>query len=122
MVIAMTKIDSATRRLFHDPAKRRAWVIYQLSLQGESLASLARAHGLDRTAPGQALAKPWPRMERILARAVGVPVQELFPDRWHPDGTRLIRIGRPVAGEKSIRKTKDNTRRQRRNVDDEAAA
>jgi len=115
----MRKIDSATKQLFKDPAKRRAWVIYQLSLQGRSLASLARDHGYERTAPKAALSRPWPKWERFIAEAVGVPVHVLFPERYAPTGERLIRMGRP---KKSIRKKQDNTRAQSRNVDVGAAA
>ena len=68
----MMKLDTATKQLFKDPAKRRVWVIYQLNLQGRTLASLARDHKLDRTAPQQALRHPYPRMERFIAEAVGV--------------------------------------------------
>jgi Ner family transcriptional regulator len=110
----MTKIDAATKKLFHDPAKRRAWVIYQLGLQGRSLASLARDLGLVRSSPQAALARPYPRMERLLAEAVGVPVHELFPDRYSPSGERLVRMGRPT-GKKSV--VKDTAKTRRRNVD-----
>lgn len=91
----MMKIDTETKTLFNDPAKRRAWVIYQLNLRGESLASLARRIGLTRTAPSYALRKPYPKMERAIADAVDVPVHVLFPDRYAPNGERLIRMGRP---------------------------
>lgn len=111
----MTKIDAATKKLFKDPAKRRAWVIYQLGLQGRSLASLGRDLGLVRSSPQAALARPYPRMERLLAEAVGVPVHELFPDRYAPNGERLIRMGRPTGNrKKSI--AKDTAKTRCRNV------
>lgn len=115
----MTKLNKATKKLFRDPAKRRAWVIYQLSLRGQSLASLARRLGVTRTTPGYALSKPYPRMERAIAEAVEVPVHVLFPDRYAPNGERLIRMGRP---KKSTSMSKHNTRADDRNVDGEAAA
>ena len=119
MFTAMSKLDRATKKLFRDPAKRRAWVVYQLNLRGESLASLARRYGLDRKTPGRALSVPYPRMERAIAEAVGVPVHILFPERYAPNGERLIRMGRP---KKSIAMSKHNTRAGDRNVDGEAAA
>ena len=90
----MMKTDIA-HDTFTDPVKRSAWVLYQLRLQGQSLASLARDVGVDRTAPYQALRRPYPKMERAIADAVGMPVHELFPDRYDAKtGERLIRRGR----------------------------
>ena len=111
------RIDSDTKAIFNDPAKRRAWVIYQLNLRGQSLASLARRLGLTRTTPSYALSKPYPKMERAIAEAVEVPVHVLFPDRYAPNGERLIRMGRP---KKYMDMTKDNTRTKGRNVESEA--
>jgi len=116
----MMRLDATTKQLFLDPAKRRAWVIYQLNLRGKSLASLAREYQLERTAPGQALRSPYPRMERAIAEAVDVPVHELFPDRYSPNGERLIRMGRP---KKSIHmQPKNNTPSKGRNGKDRDVA
>ena len=68
MFAAMTQIDNATKKLLRDPVKRRAWVNYQLSLRGESLASLARRYGVDRRTPRRAFCVPYPRMEQAIAR------------------------------------------------------
>ena len=57
----------ADTETFADPIKRSAWIVYQLRLQGRSLASLARDAGVHRTAPGHALRKPYPKMERTIA-------------------------------------------------------
>lgn len=120
MFIAMTKLDTATKKLFKDPVKRRAWVIYQLGLQGRSLASIARDLGLVRASAQAALARPYPRMERVLAEAVGVLVHELFPERYDQNGDRLIRMGRPIgSGKKSY--AKDTRKLKRRNVNNKAA-
>jgi Ner family transcriptional regulator len=35
-----------------------------------------------------ALARPYPRAEKIIARKLGVPAQDLWPDRYYRDGTR----------------------------------
>lgn len=123
MFMAMTRLDTATRHLFRDPAKRRAWVVYQLRLQGRSLASVAREMGVNRSAPGHALRSPYPRMERAIAEAVGVPVHELFPERYDPSGERLIRMGRPCR-KVSIHESNSNDKRilRRRNVKNARAA
>lgn len=104
----MSTLDAATQQIFHDPVHRRAWVIYQLSLQKRSLASLSRDHGNTRRTASLALDRPYPRMERAIAEAVGVPVHLLFPERYTPTGERRIRMGRP---KKSVPKTGKNTTR-----------
>jgi Ner family transcriptional regulator len=48
----------------------------------KSLAALSREHGL---APGtliNALNKPWPRGEQIIANAIGVPPFKIWPSRY----------------------------------------
>lgn len=120
MFNAMSRLDDATKQLFHDPDKRRAWIIFQLKLQGRSLASVGRDYGVSRGAPKHALNFPYPRMERALAEAVNVPVYVLFPDRYAPNGERLIRMGRP---KKSITKTtQNNTRKKSGNAQKREAA
>ena len=106
------------KNTFRDPAQRRAWISYQLKLQGRSLASLARDLGVTRGAPGRALGTPYPRMERALADAVGLPVHTLFPERYSPTGQRLIRMGRPRGKEKNSGYTgsKNTTLTHRGNV------
>ncbi len=106
----MSPIDTTTQRIFRDPVKRRAWIIYQLSLQGRSMASLARDLGVARGVPRHAFTHPYPRMERAIAEAVDVPVHLLFPDRYAPDGERLIRMGRPA---KSSTKSAKNSTQSR---------
>ena len=116
----MRRIDTATKKLFQDVSKRRAWVIYQLNLKGRSLASVGRDAGVNRGAVYQALRTPYPRMERAIAEAIGIPVQVLFPERYAPDGTRRIRMGRP---KKSTRKHVQHSNcKGKRNVRKERAA
>ncbi|CAA0103205.1 helix-turn-helix domain-containing protein [Zhongshania aliphaticivorans] len=113
----MKTIDDATKQLIQDPIKRRAWVIFQLSLKGQTFASVAREHGYERTAPRQAFERRYPRMEQILADAVGLPVQALWPERYDLDGTPLIvrGVGRPP-GSPNKCVNKDTRKRKRRNV------
>ncbi len=70
-----------------EPQNRRAWVIYQLSLKGTSLAALARELGVRPTTIYQAFDRPYPRMEQAIAEAVGITPQELFPERYREDGS-----------------------------------
>lgn len=106
----MNRIDT-TSPIFTDPDKRRAWVGFQLRMQGQTLADLARELSVSRNAPGAALRIPYPKMERAIAEAVGVAVHILFPERYSPDGERLIPMGRPATTgnrKNSVRKIKTN--------------
>jgi len=76
----------------------RTWVRHQLKLKGYSLAGLAREVGLSRHAPKLALNKPYPRMERLIAGAIGVTPQEIWPDRYGPDGKPNRKRGKRTQG------------------------
>src|SRR3569832_1930162 len=80
------KLDTKTKTILRDPQKRRAWVIYQLKLRGESLASIAVAAGVAKQQTQKAMSAPYTRMEKVIADALGMMPQELFPDRYTSDG------------------------------------
>jgi len=48
----------------------------------KSLAALSREHGLAAGTLVNALNKPWPRGERIIANAIGVPPFKIWPSRY----------------------------------------
>lgn len=104
-------IDKTTKHLFTHPAKRRAWVRYQLTLRGLNMADIARGAGVTRSCLYQAFCKTYPRMEKVIADAVGLQPHVLWPERYDTDGLPLYRMGRP---KKSI--TNDSTLRAGRNV------
>ena len=78
-----------------EPAKRRAWIKYQLELAGYSLSSLARELGVSRHAPKLALDRPYPRMERAIAEKIGVGPHTIWTERYGEDGLPNRTIGRP---------------------------
>ena len=94
MFIAMHQIDKTTRQLLRDPLKRRAWVIYQLQISGRSLASVARDAGVKRQCIYHGLVKPYPRMEKLIASALGFEPQALFPERYTAEGLPNRPMGR----------------------------
>ncbi len=96
----MPKIDSTLKRLFLDPKKRRAWVIYQLQLQGRTLASVAAEHGCKRQTLYAAFGKRYPAMEHRIAAALDLTPQELFPDRYDADGLPKRQRGGQRSGRK----------------------
>ena len=54
-------------------------VLAALKKRGRSLAGLSVANGYHPTAAGKALKQPWPAMELLLADAIGVAPQEMWP-------------------------------------------
>ncbi len=85
MPINMSNLDISKK-----PAPKdwhRADIKASLEKRGLSLARLARLHGYGRSSPALALRLPWPKMERLIAAAIGVRPQEIWPSRYHEDGT-----------------------------------
>ncbi len=71
------------------------WIKYQLRRRGYTLTSLGREHGVSRHAVGLALRRPYPKMEAIIARALGLHPVELWPDRYDHQGSPNRSMGRP---------------------------
>lgn len=95
-----------------NPAHRREWIKYQLGLRGLTLAELGRRHNVIRNTIYVAMTRPYPRMERIIAHAIGAQPQQIWPERYRPDGTpksgkgeRGIGRYRPKSSTSRVRKT-----------------
>ena len=65
----------------------------EIEKRNQSLASLERKHVYSQSAFSMAIRKPYPRVEKIIAQFLGISLHRLFPDRWHSDGTRMIKMG-----------------------------
>jgi Ner family transcriptional regulator len=50
--------------------------------RGLSLSGLSIDNGYHPTAAGKALKQPWPKMERIIAAALGETPQAIWPSRY----------------------------------------
>ena len=70
-----------------DPTQRWEWIKYQLRTRGTSLAMLARELDVSDTAVKNAKRTAYPRMERAIARALGLKPIDLWPERWNSNGT-----------------------------------
>lgn len=105
MFKTMIELDNRTKVLLRDPIKRRAWVKYQIQMQGRSMAEVAREAGVKRTALYSAFKKTYPRMEKVIADALGLPPAVVWPERYDADGLPHYRMGRP---KKSISKNAQN--------------
>ena len=81
----MTNIDTSKKPGPQD--WHRADIKAALEKRGLSLARLARLNGYARTSTPMALHHPWPKMERLIAGAIGVAPQEIWPSRYHEDGS-----------------------------------
>jgi lambda repressor-like predicted transcriptional regulator len=73
-------------------------VLAALKKSGRSLAGLSVTNGYHPTAAGKALKQPWPAIEQLLAAAIGVMPQEIWPSRYDRQGNprKRIQMARPV--------------------------
>jgi Ner family transcriptional regulator len=90
----MTSTRSGAQQDWH-PAD----VLAALKKRGKTLSGISIAHGYHATAAGKALKQPWPAMEAVIAAALGVEPEEIWPTRYarnrpappgrqNPDGSR----------------------------------
>jgi Ner family transcriptional regulator len=66
-------------------------VLAALKKRGHSLAGLSIANGYHPTAAGKALRHSWPAMERMLAEAIGIAPQAIWPSRYDAEGNPVRR-------------------------------
>lgn len=66
---------------------------------GTTLTALALAAGLSESAVRMTLRRPWPRVQALIARHLGLPPQEIWPSRYDARG-------RPLPGLRSTDKAK----------------
>lgn len=81
-----------------DPEKRWECIKYQLRLRGSSLAQIGQELGIPRQSVNNAKRVRYPRVERAIARKIDVAPQDIWPDRWNPDGAPVRE--RPNMGER----------------------
>lgn len=110
----MLTTDTAAAPL-KDPL-RKEWVKFQLRARGSSLSQIARELDIERCALAHALRRPYPRLEREIAKRLGLKPEQVWPERYDEHGKPNRKRGRP----KSI--TNGTTGRARRNVHAQRAA
>ncbi len=99
----------------------RADIKAALEKRGVCLSRLGMEHGYTRWAGSKALDAPWPKMERLIAAAIGAPPQQIWPSRYREDGTP--KSGRNERGlGRYKRKGNGSTGQARRNGNIEGAA
>ncbi len=75
-----------------------------LEKAGWTLRSLAAHHGISGSGTlSHTFLRSYPLNERRIADAIGVPVQKIWPSRYHPDGTKKPRGLRALRESESTR-------------------
>lgn len=85
----------ATTDVPKNPAIRRVWICGQLRIRGASLRALAKEEGVTHQAMSAALMAPNVHLEPVIAKALDMSAEALFPERFDAAGRRVTRT-RPM--------------------------
>lgn len=85
-----TALEAETPRDWH-----KADVIAALHKANITLAQVARGLGVKPSNTSKVFATPYPRMERGIAKALGVTAKDIWPSRYTADGRPNRHRGRP---------------------------
>lgn len=82
---------------------RKDWhsadIIAALHKRRITLAALSRAAGLSSSTLANALSRPWPKGELLIAEAIGVEAYEIWPNRYFDlEGQEIVRRVRRKKG------------------------
>ncbi|WP_343647527.1 helix-turn-helix transcriptional regulator [Enterobacter sp.] len=73
-------------------------IIAALKKNGTSLAALSRHEGLSSSTLANALSRPWPKGEWLIARALNIPPNVIWPERYFDEK------GKPIFRQRRITK------------------
>lgn len=65
-------------------------IIAALRKKGTSMAAVSRQSGLCSTTLANALVRPWPKGELLIAEAIGISPAEIWPSRYYAEDGALI--------------------------------
>ncbi|OEE42328.1 helix-turn-helix domain-containing protein [Vibrio anguillarum] len=75
--------EIVSQKSFEDGSDwHRADIVAALKKRGLSVRQLSRDAGLGENTLANALRMPWPKGERIIAEAIGMTPQEVWPSRY----------------------------------------
>ncbi|TCQ85183.1 MULTISPECIES: helix-turn-helix transcriptional regulator [Rahnella] len=57
-------------------------IIAAIRKKGTTMAAVSRDTGLSSSTLSNALARPWPKGEMIIARTIGIEAKEIWPSRY----------------------------------------
>jgi len=63
-----------------------------IRMRGMTLSRLATDHGLHESAVRAALIRPQPEADKVISKFLGVPLHELWPTRYDPEGGRIRHV------------------------------
>ncbi|MEI7189174.1 helix-turn-helix transcriptional regulator [Dickeya dianthicola] len=66
-------------------------IIAELRKKGTSMSAVSRQAGLSSTTLANALFRPWPKGEWLIAKAIGVPPEDIWPSRYFDNGKLIDR-------------------------------
>ncbi len=95
----LKKIDA--KDVPRNPIMRRIWVGSHLKFRGLSFASLARQEGVSAQSLNNAMQVSSSHLETVIANALGLKVEDLFPERFCENGQRLGFTKPPCRKQKS---------------------
>ncbi len=70
----------------------QAMIVAHLHIAGTSLRQLSKDHALSPTALSVALQRPWTKAERIIASAIGVAPEKIWPSRYAKRETKRSQL------------------------------
>ena len=79
-------------------------IVAAIRKRGMTLSKLSQINGYRSDALRNALNRPWPKAEAIIAACLDIPPQTIWPTRYRPDG--IPKSGR---GERKIGRNRTNT-------------
>lgn len=68
----------------------QADIIAALRKKGTTLAAASRAAGLSSSTLANALSRPWPKGEMLIAQAIGIPPARIWPSRYFDENGKEI--------------------------------
>lgn len=75
-------------RIQKQPDWHPADVVAAVRKAGWTLRKLSTHHGYTPTALDNALHRPWPKAERLIAEAIGMTPEQIWPSRYLKKGMR----------------------------------
>lgn len=79
----------------HTPEDPVGWtkasIVAAIKNKGHTLTGLAKIHGYSSASISVCLCKPWPNVEKIIARVIGVPAHLIWPPRYDHKGMPIKR-------------------------------
>ena len=68
----------------------QADIIAALRKKGTTLAAVSRSAGLSSSTLSNALSRPWPKGELLIASALGIHPSQIWPSRYFDEDHQLI--------------------------------